>query len=60
MNWIAEHSDLINVLSNIGMLVVWITYLQVFLAGYKRQRKATILINRGGGKGFGAHCLVTT
>ncbi|WP_108460441.1 hypothetical protein [Devosia naphthalenivorans] len=59
MNWIAEHSDLINVLSNIGMLVVWITYLQVFLAGYKRQRKATILINRGGGKGLGAHCLVT-
>lgn len=59
MDWITEHSDLINVMSNVGMLVVWITYLQVFLAGYRRQKKATILINRGGGGGLDAHCLVT-
>src|SRR5690606_34596270 len=59
MDWITEHSDLINVMSNVGMLVVWITYLQVFLAGYRRQKKATILINRGGGGGLEAHCLVT-
>ncbi len=59
MTWIAEHSELINLLINIGMLVVWVAYLQVFLAGYKRHRKAKILINPGGGKGLEARCLVT-
>ena len=57
-DWIAEHGDLLNVLANVGMLVVWVTYLQVFLAGYQRQKKATILINLGSGKGLQAHCLV--
>lgn len=59
MDWIAANSELLNVAANVGMLVVWITYLQVFLAGYNRQKKAKILINLGGGTGLQAHCLVT-
>lgn len=59
MDWIAANSELLNVAANVGMLVVWVTYLQVFLAGYNRQKKAKILINLGGGVGLQAHCLVT-
>ena len=59
MSWIAENHQLIAALTSIGMLVVWITYLQLFLASYRRQRKATILIRLGQGRGLDAHCLVT-
>ncbi|MCE7032922.1 hypothetical protein LY625_09910 [Lysobacter sp. GX 14042] len=59
MSWLIEHRQLITLLVNVGMLVVWITYLQVFLAGFRRQRKPTILINVGQNRGLDAHCLVT-
>lgn len=59
MSWILEHHQLIAALTSMGMLVVWITYLQIFLASYRRQRKATILIRLGQGRGLDAHCLVT-
>ncbi|HEV7344343.1 MAG TPA: hypothetical protein VGN60_01740 [Devosia sp.] len=59
MSWIVEHRDLITVLTNLGMLLIWMAYLQVFLAGYKKQKKATILIDVGGGKGLDARCLIT-
>lgn len=59
MQWILEHRELISLLVTVGTLVVWIVYLQVFLASYRRQRKPTILINLGQGRGLDAHCLVT-
>lgn len=59
MTWILENHQLIAALTSMGMLVVWITYLQLFLASYRRQRKATILIRLGQGRGLDAHCLVT-
>ncbi|SKA12631.1 hypothetical protein [Novilysobacter spongiicola] len=59
MQWILEHRESISLLVTVGTLVVWIVYLQVFLASYRRQRKPTILINLGQGRGLDAHCLVT-
>ena len=59
MSWILENHQLIAALTSLGMLVVWITYLQLFLASHRRQRKATILIRLGQGRGLDAHCLVT-
>lgn len=57
--WIGQHSDALNVLLSAAMLVVWISYLQVFLQGFQRQRRPKILISRGGGSGLGAHCLLS-
>ena len=45
--WLSDNADTVNVLANGGMLIVWVTYLQVFLAGYRRERRAKILVNRG-------------
>ncbi len=59
MAWLIEHQRLISLLVNVGMLIVWIVYLQVFSAGFRRQRKATILITVGQDQGLDAHCLVT-
>ena len=57
--WLSENSDALNVLANAGMLIVWLTYLQVFLAGYRRERRAKILVNRGGGTDLRARCLLS-
>jgi hypothetical protein len=57
--WLSDNANTINVLANAGMLIVWVTYLQVFLAGYRRERRAKILVNRGGGTDLRARCLLS-
>lgn len=57
--WIASNAETLNVLANVSMLLVWLTYLQIFLAGYRRARRAKIMINRGGGTDSNARCLLS-
>src|SRR5690606_5968835 len=59
LDWIARHADFLALLVNAGMLVVWLTYLHVFLTGYRRQVRPKIIINRGGGAGLDARCFVS-
>lgn len=39
--------------------LIWVVYLTAFLASYRRQRRPSILITSGAGRGMAAHCLVT-
>ncbi|MEN3792488.1 hypothetical protein [Fulvimarina sp. MAC3] len=57
--WIGSHSNVISVCINAAMLCVWAVYLQLLLNSYLRQRRSSILISRGAGKGLHARCLVT-
>lgn len=57
--WITAHEKTINTLVNLGMLIVWISYLHVFISSYRRQNRANILINRGAGAGLNGRCLVS-
>lgn len=59
MGWLRAHHEIIALFISAATLIVWIAYLQVFLASYLRQRKAAILITTGQGRGPDAHCLVT-
>lgn len=59
MQWIAEHRDVITALTGIGTLLVWVTYLHVFVSSYRRQLRATLLITRGAGDGWGARCFLS-
>ncbi|WP_306883882.1 hypothetical protein [Amorphus orientalis] len=59
LNWVSDNSSALSVVINLAMLIVWIFYLQIFLVAYLRQRKPKILINRGGGTGMKAHCIVS-
>ncbi|MCD7058666.1 hypothetical protein [Pelagibacterium xiamenense] len=59
IDWIVAHADVINALGSIGMLIVWITYLQVFLYSYRRQVRPKIVINRAAGSALDAHCFVS-
>jgi hypothetical protein len=58
-NWIASNHQVISALANIAMLFVWIAYLQVFVSSYRRQKRPSILINRGAGSGLEARCLIS-
>jgi len=59
VQWIAEHSEIIAALTSIGMLLVWVMYLQLFVSSYRRQVRATLLITRGAGDGLDARCFVS-
>ncbi len=59
LDWIVANHELASLLVSVGTLLVWVTYLQVFLASYRRQRTGTILITLGQGRGLDGHCLVT-
>lgn len=59
LQWIQNHHQILSVLLSLGMLLVWVVYLQVFMSNYRRQTRPKILINRGGGSGLETHCLVS-
>jgi hypothetical protein len=59
LNWLSENSNVVNVVLNVAMLLVWIAYLQVFVSSYRRQRQANILISVGGGSGLDTRCLIS-
>ena len=59
MEWIANRPELISALTGLGMLLVWVIYLQVFVSNYRRQLRATLLITRGAGNGLEARCLLS-
>lgn len=58
IDWISKYSSLISAIASVGMLVVWIVYLQIFVTSYRRQRRAKIVVNHGAGAGLDARCLV--
>lgn len=59
LDWIARNSEVLNVALSTAMLGVWIAYLQIFASGYRRQNRANILVNIGGGAGLESRCLVS-
>jgi hypothetical protein len=59
MQWLARNHELVSSLTGIGMLLVWLVYLQVFVSSYRRQLRAKLLITRSTGEGFEARCFVS-
>lgn len=57
--WLAEQNEPLNVIINIGMLVVWTLYFQLLLNGYRRNRASKILINRANDHSLDTQCVVT-
>ena len=59
LDWISRNHQLLSVVLNVAMLGVWIAYLQLFALSYRRQIRANILINMGGGADLSSRCLVS-
>ena len=58
IQWSASHSQFVSAFASLGMLIVWVVYLQLFMGSYRRQRRPKILINRGAGSGMEGNCLI--
>lgn len=56
--WLHENGQALDTVANIGMLLVWVAYLQLFLVNFRRQRRPYILVNRGAGRDLDARCLI--
>lgn len=59
IEWLKEYSDVLNVLANATMILVWMIYLHLLLIAYRRQRRPKLLINRGGSHDVNGHCLIS-
>lgn len=59
LDWLKDNHQIVSLLISFGMLIVWIVYLQLFLASYRRQTRPKILINIGAGRTLDARCLVS-
>lgn len=59
VEWIRDYRDVLSVLLNLGMLLVWLVYLQIFIAGFLRKRRPKLLIAEGAGSDLNARCLIS-
>ena len=56
---ISANSDLLNLIANWAMVLIWVVYLQVFLRSFRRQTLPKIVINRAAGSSLDAACFVS-
>lgn len=59
VNWLAGNTEVINMIANVGMFLVWLIYAQLFYLSYSRQRHPTILINQVQGYGLKSTCMIS-
>ncbi|MCZ4260601.1 hypothetical protein O4G76_07070 [Limimaricola sp. G21655-S1] len=59
MQWLADHSAALSVALNAAMLVVWISYLNIFLFSFLRQRRQLVTITQGAGAALKGRCFVS-
>ena len=59
LDWLTSHGGLVQAATSIVTAMVWIIYLQILVAGHRRQRRPEILISIGAGTGLGARCFVS-
>ena len=59
LGFIATHSDVINAIANVAIVLIWVVYLQLFLVTLRRQRRSAIRIDRGVASDEHARCIVT-
>lgn len=58
-DWISHNSEMLQVMLNGMMVVIWIAYLQIFFVSFRRQQRSKILINMSVGSGLSARCCIS-
>lgn len=54
LKWLDQNVDFLTLLANLGMLVVWMTYLHLMYVSYRRERRKRLLIHSGSTSGLDA------
>lgn len=58
-DWILQHSTVVQAMVGMVTALVWITYLHMFVAGMRRQRRTEILITLGGDRGLAGRIIIS-
>ncbi|MES1927005.1 hypothetical protein [Salinisphaera sp. T31B1] len=56
--WINDNAQALSFFASVGTLAVWVFYAQLLFSGFRRQRRARILINQGWGQQIDSVCLI--
>ncbi|GHB34218.1 hypothetical protein [Salinicola rhizosphaerae] len=59
MGWLSQYSAAVSALVSVATVFVWMFYAQILYRNYARVRRPRVIINRGGGSGLSAHCLIS-
>jgi hypothetical protein len=59
IEWLKDNHQLITLGISASTLLVWVFYAQLLLLNFRRQRKPSLIINRGAGKGLSSLCLIS-
>ena len=59
MSFISDHIEVFQLLASLTTTAVWLVYLNIFLRGFRQQRRSSLLINRGGGEDLDSRCLIS-
>lgn len=59
IEWLKNNHQLISLAISASTLLVWVFYAQLLLLNFRRQRKPSLIINRGAGRGLGSLCLIS-
>ncbi len=59
IEWLKDNHQLVTLVISASTLLDWVFYAQLLLLNFRRQRKPSLIINRGAGKGLSSLCLIT-
>jgi hypothetical protein len=59
VDWIEANEAVLNVCISIAILLIWVIYAQLLYSGFRRQRTAKVIINRGKKRDLGALCIIS-
>lgn len=57
-SWIQENSDLISALASVATVAIWLLYLQLFYAEFRRRRNLLVFIHQTSGLGSESTCMI--
>jgi len=58
-SWVSSNAAALSAVASFMTLLVWMFYAQLLFMGFRRQRRARVLINQGIGNALDSGCLVT-
>jgi hypothetical protein len=59
IEWVRQNVDVLNALTSLATVVIWLAYLQLFYQSFRRQRRPKLLIHEAGGLDLGDRCIIT-
>lgn len=59
LEFLSNNVQVLNMLLNTAMVVIWVAYLHIFVIGHRRQQRSVIHVDLGAAEGGKSRCLVT-